>query len=454
MIKELRAADPELVGPYRVLGRLGAGALGQVYLARSPGGQLVAIKLIRPELAEEPGFRARFASEVAAGRNVSGTFTSAILDADTDAESPWIVTEYAPGPSLADAVESEGPLPAGSLSALAGGLAEALQEIHRAGLVHRDLKPSNVLLTAGGPRVTDFGISRVLERSTAVAVAGSPGFLSPEQARGRAEPGPASDVFSLGGLLVYAATGAGPFGVGPTPALLYRVVNEDPDLTRVPVEIRPLVERCLAKDPAARPAPADLLAALGDEADLLTGDWLPGNLTETIRRYAAAARALAPTAPGAIREVPVGGTEPSGAAGGRPRRRRWPPALTASAAAAIVAVAVVGTLAALSPGSHTPVKQMISSVSGATQVSCQHYGSIGSSDSGTGVAYSFVNKSAAEIQIWLVNSGGAGVLQSTVGPGGSFGRGTSIGQYWMVANSSGGCLAIVGISGGGSVTVS
>jgi len=476
VIKDLRATDPELVGTYRVLGRLGAGGLGQVYLARSPSERLVAIKLIRPELAEEPGFRARFASEVAAARSVSGTFTAAVVGADADAELPWMATEYVPGPSLADAIESAGPLPAGSLPTLAFGLAEALRDIHRAGLVHRDLKPSNVLLAADGPRVTDFAVSRALERSTAGPVAGSPGFLSPEQARGREEIGPASDVFGLGAVLAYAATGSGPFGVGPTAALLYRVVNEDAELTGVPAEIRPLVERCLAKDPAARPALADLVAALGGEAGRPAGAWPPGNLIEIIRRdhvpaAEAGAGAVPPEVPAAAPSaavalsaaaapsaamVPDGTPLPSGTVTGpaRPRRRSWPPALTASVVAAIVVVAVVATLAALSPTSNKSVRQTISSLSGATQVSCRDYGSVRSSDSGTGVAYSFVNKSAGDIQIWFVNSGGAGVLKGTVGPGGSFGRSASTGQYWMVANPGGGCLSIFHISGGGVATVS
>lgn len=474
MIKDLRATDPELVGPYRLLGRLGAGAMGQVYLAGPtggppggpPGGRLVAIKLIRPELAEEAGFRARFASTIAAARNVSGTFAATVVDADADAELPWLATVYVPGPSLADAVESVGPLPASSLSVLAAGLAGALQEIHRAGLVHRDLKPSNVLLADDGPRVTDFGVSQALERSAIGAVAGSPGFLSPEQARGREETGPASDVFSLGAVLVYAATGEGPFGAGPTPALLYRVVNEDAQLIRVPAEIRPLVERCLAKDPAARPSPGDILAALGGEDVVAAGDWPPEDLADTIRRYHPTPRLSAstvqseipvlPEVPGPLEEIPAPPAGPDAAIGGatRPRHRHWPPALTASAATAIVVVAVVATLAALSPDSHTSAGQTISAVSGATQVSCQDYGSVRSSEAGQGVPYSFVNKSGSAIQIWLVDSGGAGVLKGTVGPGGSFGRTAATGQYWMVTNSGGGCLSVLRISGSGAATVS
>ena len=189
-----------------------------------------------------------------------------------------MATVYVPGPSLTDAVEDNGPLPVESVLALAAGLAEALQAIHRAGLVHRDLKPSNVLLAADGPRVIDFGISLALERSMMTAtgmVMGSPGFMSPEQARGQREVGAPTDVFSLGAVLAYAATGNGPFGTGPTPALLYRVVSEPPDLTGVPDRLRPLIEQCLAKDPADRPTPAEILATLGDDVEVLTGEWLP-----------------------------------------------------------------------------------------------------------------------------------------------------------------------------------
>jgi eukaryotic-like serine/threonine-protein kinase len=287
VIKDLKAGDPVTVGPYKLLGRLGAGGMGQVYLAKSPGGRLVAIKLIRPELAEERGFRTRFAGEIAAARNVSGIYTAAVVDADADAELPWMATVYVPGPSLTDAVEDNGPLPVKSVLALAAGLAEALEAIHRAGLVHRDMKPSNVLLAADGPRVIDFGISRVLERSmmtTTGMVLGSPGFMSPEQAMGE-QVGKPTDVFSLGGVLAYAATGAGPFGTGPTPALLYRVVQEQPDLTPVPARLLPLITQCLAKDPADRPTPAELLTSLSDDVGVLSGEWLPQEIADGMSRY-------------------------------------------------------------------------------------------------------------------------------------------------------------------------
>jgi hypothetical protein len=288
VIKDLKSGDPASVGPYRLLGRLGAGGMGQVYLAKSPGGRLVAIKLIRPELAEERGFRSRFASEISAARNVSGIYTAAVVDADSEAELPWMATVYVPGPSLTDAVEDNGPLPVESVLALGAGLAEALQAIHRAGLVHRDLKPSNVLLATDGPRVIDFGISLALERSMMTAtgmVMGSPGFMSPEQARGQREVGAPTDVFSLGAVLAFAVTGNSPFGVGPTPALLYRVVNETPDLTAVPARLSPLIEQCLAKDPAARPTPAEILGSLSDDIGVLTGEWLPPTIAESMSRY-------------------------------------------------------------------------------------------------------------------------------------------------------------------------
>jgi eukaryotic-like serine/threonine-protein kinase len=286
MVEGLRAGDPQSVGPYRLLGRLGTGGMGQVFLGRSAGGRLVAVKVIRPELAEEPGFRARFAREVAAARTVCGLFTAPVADADVQGRVPWLATAYVAGPSLADAVDDQGPLPVDSVLTLAAGLAEGLEAIHAAGLVHRDLKPSNVLLAADGPRVIDFGISRAAEASVltqAGTVMGSPGYMSPEQAQGRAV-GPASDVFSLGAVLTFAATGQGPFGTGATPALIYRVVYQQPDTTRLPKPIRPLVERCLAKDPGQRPATTDLLAALGSPEPV--EDWLPGPLTEVLSRYA------------------------------------------------------------------------------------------------------------------------------------------------------------------------
>ena len=214
MVSELRSGEPQTIGPYRLVGRLGAGGMGQVFLGVSPGGRPVAVKAIRAELAEDPEFRMRFGREVDAARKVSGVFTAMVVDADIDGPVAWLATAYVPGPSLAEAVDSHGPLPEGSVLALAAALAESLTAIHAAGVVHRDLKPSNVLLAEDGPRVIDFGISRAAEATALTRtglVIGSPGFMSPEQATGGDVEKP-SDIFSLGAVLAFAATGEGPFG--------------------------------------------------------------------------------------------------------------------------------------------------------------------------------------------------------------------------------------------------
>jgi Protein kinase domain len=270
----LRPGDPELVGRYRLLHRLGAGGMGRVYLGQSPDGAMVAVKLIRPDLAGNPDFRRRFAQEVAAARCVSGPFTARVLDADPDGPQPWLVTTYVSGPSLADAVASRGPFSVVAVRTLAVGLAGGLSAVHAAGIIHRDLKPSNVLLAIDGPRIIDFGISRGADSSWLSGhdlVVGSPGFMSPEQATGR-EVSAAADIFSLGGVLAFAASGKPPFGAGPASALLYRVVYSRASLGHVPAELRPMIERCLAKDPAARPTTTELLAELGPTG--ATSEWM------------------------------------------------------------------------------------------------------------------------------------------------------------------------------------
>ena len=369
MVTELQAGDPRSAGRFRLLGRLGAGGMGQVFLGRSAGGRLVAVKVIRPELAGDPGFRARFAREVAAAQKVSGLFTALVVDADADGPMPWLATAYVAGPSLAEAVEAHGPLPEASVLTLAAGLAEGLEAIHAAGVVHRDLKPSNVLLADDGPRVIDFGISRAAEASALTqsgTVMGSPGYMSPEQAEGR-EVGPPGDVFSLGAVLAFAAAGQGPFGTGSTPALMYRVVHGQPDTARLPGGVRSLVERCLAKDPGQRPTTADVLAELG--AAQLSADWLPAPLTEVLSRYAppaATARGAGwpPTVTSSAAPRPPAPTadEPPAATAGRPhhgnrRRLTWIAVLAglaATAAAAAVILSSAGGQADATPPTTPP----------------------------------------------------------------------------------------------------
>ncbi|MGW1343297.1 serine/threonine-protein kinase [Kribbella sp. NPDC002412] len=261
--------DPATIGSFAIEARLGRGAMGAVYLARSPGGRLVAVKVVRDELAGDDGFRARFAREIEAARRVSGAFTAAVVDADPDAEHPWLATEYLPGPTLQKAIDTSGPLTPGGVRSLAGGLAEALVAIHACGLIHRDLKPSNIVLTGNGPRVIDFGIARALEDASLTAtgvVIGTPGYLSPEQITGTAI-GPASDMFALGAVLVFAASGRGPFATGNPASLLHRIVNEQPHIPALPDPLQDLVRRCLARDPAHRPTPQQLLHAVGSPAN-------------------------------------------------------------------------------------------------------------------------------------------------------------------------------------------
>jgi eukaryotic-like serine/threonine-protein kinase len=278
----LQADDPRRVGPYLLLGRLGSGGMGRVYLARSPGGRQVAVKVIRPQLAEDAGFRARFAREVSSARKVSGLFTAQVVDADLDSPVPWLVTAYVPGTSLSEAVDQQGPLPEATTLALAAGLAEGLNAIHAAGVIHRDLKPSNVLLAPDGPRIIDFGISSAVDATSLTGTGlmiGSPGFMSPEQAEGL-PVGPSSDIFSLAGVLIFAARGEGPFGSGDTAALLYRVVHGTANLDQIPARIRPLIGRCLSRDATLRPTASEFLleltAAYPEAADLT--DWLPAGI--------------------------------------------------------------------------------------------------------------------------------------------------------------------------------
>ena len=292
-MEPLQPSDPERVGVYRLLARIGAGGMGVVYLGRSPAGRAVAVKVIRPRFAADSQYRARFRREAAAARTVTPTFTAAVLDADPDAPEPWLVTAFLPGLTLRQAIAAHGALPPASTRLLAAGLAEALAAIHRTGLAHRDLKPGNIMLTPAGPHVIDFGIARP-EDATAITrdgtVLGTPGFMAPEQVYG-AGAGPASDVFSLGAVLAFAATGREPFGAGETDAVLARVASASADLTGIGDRVLSgLVSACLTADPLARPSPAALLDRLGTVGQ--HAGWLPDPVAEAIDRRAAAARLM------------------------------------------------------------------------------------------------------------------------------------------------------------------
>ncbi|OLO30161.1 serine/threonine protein kinase [Streptomyces sp. MNU77] len=315
----LRPTDPARIGGHRLLGRLGAGGMGVVYLGRTDAGALAAIKVILPEHAGDQDFRTRFRREAEAAGRVDSPWAVSVTGADTEAERPWLATEFVPGPTLFDIVARRGPLPVRSVTVLGRLLARALAAVHAAGLVHRDVKPGNVLLTAGGPRLIDFGIARTADATALTAtglVVGTPGFLPPEQASGNTA-GPAGDVFSLGCLLAYAATGRPPFGGGAVDAVLYRTVHDAPDLDGIDdAHLRALLERCLAKDPGERPAAADLDTLIAEDAPAEDAvDWLPEDVVRIIADRSAALLAL-PDIDATVAEEP-GTPEPG------PGRRRF-----------------------------------------------------------------------------------------------------------------------------------
>lgn len=352
-IQALKAVDPSAVGGYRLLGRLGAGGMGVVYLARSTGGALVALKVIRAEYAADHGFRIRFRREVAAAGRLTGRWVVPVLASAAEEREPWLATAFVPGPSLAEAVALHGPLPPDAVRALGARLAEALAEVHAAGLVHRDVKPGNVLLALDGPRLIDFGIARSTGATALTesdVVIGSPGYLSPEQAQARAgDLGPPSDVFSLGCVLAYAATGRRPFGTGSAAAILFRTVHEEPDLDGVPEELLGLLTACLAKEPGDRPSSREVRetlgggpgsgAGVGDGA----GQWLPGALTRLVAERSAAVLALPDPGPDPATATVTDSTAdsvtvtaaPAPRPASGPSRRR---VLTLASAAGVVAV--------------------------------------------------------------------------------------------------------------------
>lgn len=320
----LEDGDPRVVGSYRLVARLGSGGMGRVYLSHTPGGRAVAVKVIRPELAESAEFRKRFRAEVAAASRVHGLYTAPVVDSDTEGSMPWCATAYVPGPSLADAVRDHGPLPVDTVLRLIAGVAEALQAVHHEGIVHRDLKPSNVLLASDGPRVIDFGVARAADTTSVTqsgTALGTVAYMAPEQVLG-GEAAASADVFALGQTAVFAATGRAAFGDGEPHAVLYRVVHEEPDLSHVPVEVRELVARCLRKPAAERPSVEEVIRSVqtirafrGDDARFTSGAWLPGELAAgiTARTEGAdhARAGVAPAAHGPAGSGPATGYTPT-----------------------------------------------------------------------------------------------------------------------------------------------
>ena len=377
LVVPLRRWDPEQIGGYVLIGRLGAGAMGRVYLGRSAAGRLVAVKTIKIELADEPDFRTRFAQEVAAARRVSGAFTAAVVAADPEADMPWLATAYVPAPSLSTLVRACGPLPVSAVRWLAAGCAEALESIHSAGLVHRDLKPSNVLVSPDGPRVIDFGVARAAERiqlTVTRGAVGTPAYMAPEQARDTRNATTASDVFSLGATMLFGATGHAPYQGETVMDVLVRLATEAPDLTGLPPDLAGIVTSCLDRDPRQRPSSALVLARLAPAVGQAAS--LPDSALALIEEYRQDPRPSAPDGADGAEEATFGslsadwGGPGRGAVAGREDRaghggaagpRRWSLrqrrgllALVSAAAAIILIAAGAGVGAAVAGSRKLP----------------------------------------------------------------------------------------------------
>jgi eukaryotic-like serine/threonine-protein kinase len=482
--RPLADGDPRQVGRFAVLGLLGEGGMGRVFLGRSPGGRAVAIKVIRAALASDPAFQARFAREVVAARAVGGFYTAPVVDADTTGPHPWLAVAYVAGPSLLEAVTASGPLPPSAIRRLGLGLAEALQAIHAAGVVHRDLKPSNVLLAADGPRVIDFGIARAAESSSLTrtgTIMGSAGFMAPEQIIG-GDVGPAADVFALGAVLTFAATGQGPFGEGPTEALAYRVVHAEPWLDWLPEPPRGLVARCLAKDPPQRPHPGEVITALAaipaDGAGTGEG-WLPEPVERMVGQHQAietAAMGLAPAAPtqppredvatptmppyqpaGPGPAPPVPAPAPASAPSGAPGPARRPRGWILGAVALVVVLAVAGFVAAnkLSAKTPAPPASTAPPPAASTTTTSPAASSPGPSPSATGSAGLAGSGPAAVVQAYYaaINSHDCGTAWSLGGDNISAANGQTYQQFCQGFSATSRDVLTIDSVAGDTVTV-
>jgi Protein kinase domain len=348
-VEPLQLGDPELVGRYRLVGRIGSGGMGRVYLGVTPDGGQAAVKVIRDDLADDTQFRHRFRREVMAASAVAGMFTARVLDADPDGDPPWLATQYVEGLSLRDAVLRYGPMPEARLVPLARGIAEALAAIHAAGLTHRDLKPANVLLSPAGPKVIDFGIARAADATQLTGtgqIIGTLDFMAPEQIEGTADSGPAGDVFALGSTLVHAATGRTPFAAEQTAGTVYKILHAEPDLRGVPPRVAAIVSGCLSKDPARRPSAVQLAVALRAGPGVAAPAGTAALPATAVGTPGAAGRAAPPTVTG-----PATG---AGAAGRSGSRRRWGVAAVL-AALAVAATAITLVLTTSDGRSGTPV---------------------------------------------------------------------------------------------------
>jgi hypothetical protein len=404
-MQPLTSDDPAQIGRYRLSGRLGAGGMGRVYMASTPAGRPVAVKVVRPELGGDQDFRARFYHEIQAARRVHGLYTAQVLDADPAATPPWLVTAYVPGPSLQQAVAGNGPMPEPMALRLIAGVAEALQAIHAADVVHRDLKPSNVLLAPDGPRVIDFGIARALETTSLTRsgmMVGSPQFMAPEQIRDQ-PVSPAIDVFALGSLAAYAVLGRSPFGEGHTAAVAYRVLHEAPDLDGCPPHLRPLIERCLRKEPAARPTPSEILEFCLARTAGTAGPWpagpspaLAGTMPGFPRQPPAARMAGSPQHPSA---APVAGS-PRQPAAVRSSGRPVPPRPMINAVRFMYAGSALAALSIIAAFATTPsLKAMIRQ-----QYPAAGYGALSAVTTGTLTAT--IAGGLISVAVWLAMARG------------------------------------------------